>query len=455
MESKESILTRREETSQMKKSLLKSVTSPRKSPERVKFDQNVHVVTIPNRKDSIEPGEIVDLSTEKEEPLPPLNALSETFLLPKNSERGPLHIKIVKKIGSGGYGEVYRVAVNEKINPIPKFFPKNNDYALKRMININKPKSFEYEQEIMSLILKDYPNCAPHVLCYFDISKDREGRYYFLSEMMDGDMFEYIHDFKSDPKKEKHKFDLAYQVAEQTLQGLKELQKIGLIHRDLKPENLLYKIEIGPSGRKRPSKINIRLADFGWSCFVNNPDKSNPNLPCGETIAGTPGFVDPKVWLEIKRSSTQNGTKEHGVREHGAREQEKKKHPTTQASGAATGATAVRAKAHQDLWNETNDIYSLAVILYEILFNEYVSSDVLDNINTKNEKEFISTFEDLYKQNSKKIEEEMKKYGKKTKTYKLLEFILKNIQPFQTKQTINEAIEFLSISDIPKSEIIF
>lgn len=52
-----------------------------------------------------------------------------------------------------------------------------------------------------------------------------------------------------------------------------------IIHRDLKPENLL--VFNGPDG-----KIDIKLADFGWS---NMKDKSR------ETYCGTPDYLSPEM----------------------------------------------------------------------------------------------------------------------------------------------------------------
>ena len=398
------------------KSLLKSKLSPIKSPQDkgglkgVTFNENINILTIPNRiQSSIESGEIVDydVGKEKQELLPPMNALTDSFVLPKNAVRGPLNIKVIKKIGSGGYGEVYHVAVMEKVNPIPKHFPKNNNYALKRMIDLKRNRAYEYEQEIMYYIMKEYPRCAPHVLCYFDISIDKDGRYYLLSEMLDGDILSYFNHLLStvndDEKLRKKKMKLALTVAEQTLAGLKELEKIGLLHRDLKEENLLYKHQVGPTGRVRPSKLDIKLADFGLSCILDSK-----TLKCGNKVIGTSGYIDPKLILEVRKRDKEDVVE------------------------------------IEEIWDQTNDIYSLAIILYQILFDDYLEKSQIQNLkNIDEDDDFVEEYEKIYKQNKKYIEDELKTYGKKSKQAKLLQFILKNTNPFEKKQTIDQAIQIM------------
>lgn len=390
------------ETSFKKPNYKSLVKSPKKE---VKFDENINVLTIPNRIQSLESGEIVDWKPTQE-PLPPMNSLSENFLLPKNKLRGPLELKVVKKIGAGTYGEVYVVEVKEKVNRIPKYFPKPNRYALKRMIDLERNRAFEYENEIMSIILNQYPYCAPHVLCYFDISIDKEGRYYLLSELMDGDILDYDNELiqnESDKEKlMKKKMKLALDVANQTLAGLKELQKIGLLHRDLKEENLLYKHPIGPTGRVRRSELQIKLGDFGLSCILNSK-----TLRCGDSPVGTAGYIDPRIILEARKRDKEDIVEV------------------------------------DEIWDETNDIYSLAVIAYQILFGEYVSKVKIKSLKEKDDEIFVYDYEDIYQENNKWIENEISNYGKNSKEAKLLRFILRNTDPFGKKQTIDESIASL------------
>jgi hypothetical protein len=100
-----------------------------------------------------------------------------------------------------------------------------------------------------------------------------------------------------------------------------------------------------------------------------------------------------------------------------------------------------------ELWNETNDIYALAVILYEILFGQYLNEMELDTIPMKDADVVYYMYVDVHERNKKIIEAEMKKYkdsGKENSAeYKLLEFILRNTEPFDKKETIDEVQKYL------------
>lgn len=383
----------------------------------VHFPETALALQIPNKdeqKRSLESGEIPleSLPAIQHDEIISSFAIGDTIRLPKNSLRPPIDLIIHKKIGSGTYGEVYEVEPKDK-KSLPDYFPRSNKkpmtYALKRMKSLEKTRAFEYEQMIMNAISAAYPNyrppCAPHVLCYFDISQDKEGRFYFLSEIMDGDLMALLKQLKTN----KQNMALAKSVFKQTLQGLKELKEIGLLHRDLKHENLLYHIPVGSSGRKRNSEIVIKLADFGLSCIPKSE-----KLSCGFKVTGTPGFIDPIILTEVWNPELKNDEK-------------------------------MKMNQLDELWDETNDIYALAVILYEILFGQYLNEMDLEAIMMKDADIVYYMYVDAHEKNKKVIEAEMKKYkdaGKeKSQEYKLLEFILRNTEPFIKKQTIEEAMK--------------
>jgi serine/threonine protein kinase len=390
--------------------------SQRQSKKSVHFPETAIALQIPNNEDqkrSLESGEIPPEQVKQiqHDEIISSFAIGDTIRLPKNALRDPVDFVILKKIGSGTYGEVYEVQPKDK-SKLPSYFPhhkqKNITYALKRMKSLEKTKAFEYEQMIMNAIASAYPNyqppCAPHILCYFDISQDKEGRFYFLSEKMDGDVFHLLSDLKTN----KQAMSLAKSVYKQTIAGLKELKELGLLHRDLKPENLLYHIPVGPSGRKRNSEIQIKLGDFGLSCIPKSE-----KLKCGFKVTGTPGYIDPIVLTEVWNPELDPNEK---------------------------------YKLHQmdELWDETNDIYSLAIILFEILFGQYLNEMDLEAITMKDADVVYYMYKDVHEKNKTKIEEEMKKYkdlGKeKSEEYRILEFILKNSEPFEKKQTIQEVL---------------
>jgi serine/threonine protein kinase len=358
-------------------------TTPLHKKRKVKFTKNISFVEIPKKKSKVNFS--VDKTQEKEE----MMKTDRILTLPRNESREPLKVKKLKKIGSGGYGVVFQVEVLNK-KDMPKYFPKQKKFALKIMTDLTSNRAFEYEQKIMEEIMKEYTKkCAPHVLCYFDISKDEEGRYYLLSELMDGDIYDYMKDTKMNMN-QKMKFLL--NLAKQSLAGLSELSKIGLLHRDIKAENILY--------RKKPKgNMVFKLIDFGLSCI-----KDNPELECGDGIVGTSGFIDPYVLMKVYDGK----------------------------------------KMMEEVWDETNDVYSLAVAFYEILFGEYMNKKTRIVIESKNVEDIRENLNELYQDAKKKLELLMELYPPKSKEFKLLNMILRNIQPFTKKQKIDEVINSIS-----------
>lgn len=450
-----------------KKKSLKSLEG-KKSP-KVKFDENIKYVPIPPRvkltttKKSSElpetilqpkrkfgtlildpqemekfemkapsliktPSNILDLSLEGEEILTTLS-IGDVIKLPKNQLRNPIYVEILKKLGSGAYGEVYEVKIDPRTQVnIPEYFPNQETYALKIMKDTNYSRAFEYEQRIMNIISYAYPDyiprCAPHVACYFDISKDGQGRYYFLAEKMDGDVSDYIRQFlyKDTKNMFDNKMKFALNLFRQVMCGLEELRNVGIVHRDLKAANILYRIpskiytQTTKKGKSRKvekklmGQIQFKIGDFGLSCSL-----TDKNLECGKYVTGTPKYIDPKLYDDV-------------------------------ISGKAVNMDTI--------WDETNDVYSLAVILFEIIFEEdYLTLEVHKKTKIpvasgprereKKLKEMKEAFDKLYEgvsslQKDGYIDNILTIYKNKPKYRQMLEFIMKNMQPFEKKQTIDQ-----------------
>lgn len=317
-------------------------------------------------------------------------------IMPKNENHGPLELNVIKKIGSGSYGDVFQVQI-KNLEDMPDKFPSSNNYALKKMLDPKLNRAFEYEQKIMNEIQKKYPKCSPHVLCYFDIAIDKNGLYYLLSEMQEGDVKDI---YKNTPLMEE-RLKIGTELLRQSLLGLDELKKVGLLHRDIKMDNILYSTE------KKNGNIKFKLADFGLSC-----SETNSEIKCGTGVFGTPAYISPKVLL-------------------------------LNFSG--------KAKDMEDLWDETDDVYSLAAVMYEFVFGEELMntqafqlfSEMFESKEGAANKidQFTKILENQFENASDRIRLEMKLWNPSSKEYKLYNFILKNINPFEKKQTIRQSIK--------------
>ena len=327
-----------------------------------------------------------------------------TIIFPRNEKHGPLELTIVKKIGAGAYGEVFQVKLKNNQDMLD-YFPMSNNYALKKMLDPNLNRAFEYEQTIMNEIQKKYPKCSAHVLCYFDIAVDKNGIYYMLSEMQEGD----VKDIYKTVKDQEQRMQIGYDILKQALEGLNEMKKVGLLHRDIKMDNILY------STQKKNGQLRYKLADFGLSC-----SKNNDKIACGSGIFGTPAYISPKV-LIYNFSGKKNEI--------------------------------------DDLWDETDDIYSLAAMLYQfVMGKELMSAEAFQVFSalfstpssqkyspevTEKVDLFTDLLEENYRNASQQLRQLMKKYSKNSKEYHLLQFILTNINPLSKKQTINQSMKTL------------
>jgi serine/threonine protein kinase len=199
------------------------------------------------------------------------------FTLPANDERNePLILKNMGKLGEGSYGKVYLVMMNGKKRAL-------------KVVDISKfeSKSLEEMKNEINIIKKlknAFPECSEFLLCYMDVSEDVEN-IYFISELMDLDLFDFINSDEYVMLPLNKKIMTTKTIADKVLNGLSILHSLGIIHRDIKPENILLKNIENPL---------VRIADFGLSCLT---DESNE---CKGT-KGTLDYISPyvlksKVW---------------------------------------------------------------------------------------------------------------------------------------------------------------
>lgn len=299
--------------------------------------------------------------------------------LPPNSKRSEeLDVKVIKLIGEGSYGKVYKIRMN------------NLEYALKIISKSNK--SNINEVKIINYINERFPECTEILLCYYDISEDKDN-FYLLSELMDYDLFEFDINIISNLKK-KSRLNICFSIFYECLNGLKKLEDIGIIHRDIKPENILVK--------EYNNKYKFYISDFGLSCEP---------IDC-RNIRGTDIYIDPTVYMEyITDKSYINNTTQ-------------------------------------------SDIYSLSVMMYCILTgNVYFNEDELEEleeinriINTKIDKDIeeymydkiYSLYTTCYDRVIIVLEKYLEFLDEKLRDdetyingYKLINFIIYNMKPFR------------------------
>jgi calcium-dependent protein kinase len=167
-------------------------------------------------------------------------------------------------LGSGGYGEVYRV--QHKLTGDIKACKKMN----KRKI-VNKER---FKLEVELLRSTDYP----HIIRLYELFEDQIFLYLIMEECTGGDFFDRI----VDRVKAKNLYTEreAAKIFKQVVSAISYCHSHGICHRDIKPENILFvnKNEDAP----------LKLIDFGLSKVTGD----NKLL---SSVVGTPFYMAPEV----------------------------------------------------------------------------------------------------------------------------------------------------------------
>jgi len=186
--------------------------------------------------------------------------------LPKTKNRNKLPIKVKKQIGKGGFGVVYEIEYKRK----PAALKIVDKSRMKQNLNLLKG-----EVATIQKIQKIDPKCDKKLLCYKDISEDKQN-VYFVSELMKGNLLELILSKEFQSQSICKKINIFWNILNQVLGGLETLHKAGILHRDIKPENIL----IGRTASKSPyKKYGAKIADFGLGCLKNECKGRSGSMP--------------------------------------------------------------------------------------------------------------------------------------------------------------------------------
>jgi serine/threonine protein kinase len=188
--------------------------------------------------------------------------------LPSGTRLGPYII--VKPLGSGGMGQVYR-ARDSRLN---------RDVALKLMLDKasrDRALQLRFEQEARAAGALNHPN----IVSVYDVGY--EGPiFYIVSELVDGESLRQV--IARGPVPGQKVAIIGAQIAE----GIAAAHKAGFVHRDLKPENIM----LTPDGR-------VKILDFGLAKRVHplmdaaaGPDAAQMTKP--GTVMGTVGYMSPE-----------------------------------------------------------------------------------------------------------------------------------------------------------------
>lgn len=173
-----------------------------------------------------------------------------------------------ERIGTGGYGVVYR-AVQSTVE---------RDVAVKIILPkfANQPefiRRFEAEAQLVARLEH------PHIVPLYDYWREPSAAYLIMRLLRGGSLETLL---KDGPLP--HETILL--LMEQLCAGLHTAHRAGVIHRDLKPANILLD-EAG----------NAYLADFGIAKHIGNGNGSRANTTLEGTVIGSPAYISPEQIL--------------------------------------------------------------------------------------------------------------------------------------------------------------
>ena len=174
--------------------------------------------------------------------------------------------EIIKKIGEGGYGKIYKVKNKES----------GDIRAMKQIMKSKIPDIEKFQNEIKILSMVDHPN----IVRLFEVIEDDKYFNLFQELCTGGELLSKV----KKPLKEK---EIA-KIFKQIMSAIAYCHEKGIVHRDMKLENILFATESEDSP--------IKIIDFGLSVLLGKKETKNEN----ET-------ADPKKY-GFKRMTTKVGT---------------------------------------------------------------------------------------------------------------------------------------------------
>jgi predicted ATPase/serine/threonine protein kinase len=183
------------------------------------------------------------------------------------------HYRLLKKLGAGGMGEVYR-ALDTRLN---------REVAIKTLLldHVSQPDAIaRFEKEARAACALNHPN----IVTIYELGQ-MNGTHYIAMELVHGETVREM--LASGPIP----FRKAVAIASQIGDAMAKAHEVGIVHRDLKPENLMV------TGDGVCKVLDFGLAKLRAGGIQGMDPASNPtssSISEYGTVMGTVGYMSPE-----------------------------------------------------------------------------------------------------------------------------------------------------------------
>jgi serine/threonine-protein kinase len=199
--------------------------------------------------------------------------------------------EILARVRSGGMGEVFKA----------RHLHCNRIVALKTLSAACHPESPEYRDFLARFRIEAEAAsrlCHPHVVAIYDVG-EANGRPYLTMEWMDGGSLAEVLDSRPQPERQ------AATWVSVLARAVEHVHQAGILHRDLKPANILLQARATEDRGQRterpsdPSSVLCplscvalapKIADFGIARLLDRPGTT-----AADQWIGTPEYVAPEL----------------------------------------------------------------------------------------------------------------------------------------------------------------
>jgi serine/threonine-protein kinase len=188
--------------------------------------------------------------------------------------------RLVKRLGTGGMGEVWKADHRLLARPAAiKLIRSPLPGEPAGTVSDEMRRRFEREAQLIAQLR------SPHTVTLFDFGVTDNGSFYYVMELLEGlDADTMVRRFGPMPA------ERVVSVLRQICHSLSEAGACGLVHRDTKPANIFL-------CRYGEDHDFVKVLDFGIAKPVHTTSESATVLTMANVIRGTPAFIAPEQAL--------------------------------------------------------------------------------------------------------------------------------------------------------------